>query len=148
MKAYSVLVKQNNLNKIEDIKVVKEGFSMGAFLFSGFWFLYHKMYKEFFVLIVFTIILNSLTKTLGDSNKLAIEILFIVIIAFNANYWLVQSLNDKSYKLTGMAFGRDDDEVKIDVIKNLDDEVFDEKYLNPSLKKNPNFLKKFFNNFS
>ena len=47
-----------------------------------------------------------------------------------------------------MAFGDDDDEVKIDVVKNLDNEIFDEKYLNPALKDKPNFLKKFFNNFS
>ena len=121
---------------------------MGAFLFSGFWFLYHRMYKEFIVLIVFAIVLSSITQLIGEFAKLAVEIMFSVLIALNANYWFVLSLRSKKYNLAGMAFGDDDDEVKIDVVKNLDNEIFDEKYLNPALKDKPNFLKKFFNNFS
>jgi hypothetical protein len=148
MKAYSVLIKQNNSKKIEDIKIVKEGFSLGVFLFSGLWFLYHKMFKEFAVLIVVTVILQSFTALASDFDKTAIEMFFLIMIALNANYWLVQHLKRKSYDFVGMTFANNCDEARNDVVKNLDDEVFAEKYLNPRLDKKPNFLKKILRHFS
>ena len=58
MKLFNIFIKKTAENKIENITLVKEGFSWTAFIFSNFWFLYHKMWREFFALTIVSLFLT------------------------------------------------------------------------------------------
>jgi hypothetical protein len=119
MKLYNALIKKNKSDKIEDIILLKEGFSFSAFIFSGLWFFYHRMWRELFALIIINIAFVSLGKILSDFDQSFLEISFLIIIALNANYWLCESLIKKNYEFAGLVFGRDLDEAKLNFITNL-----------------------------
>jgi hypothetical protein len=82
MKLYSALIKKNEEGKISDAKLLKEGFSFFAFLFGPFWFFYHKMWREFFALLLADVALGFFV----GFDQLFLEISLVFIIALNANY--------------------------------------------------------------
>jgi hypothetical protein len=58
MNLYKGLVKFDKDNKIEDVVVVDEGFSWGALILNPIWFLFHKMWLEFFLFLSILILFN------------------------------------------------------------------------------------------
>lgn len=142
MKLYNALIKKNNQGTIEDIILIKEGFSYPAFFFSGLWFLYHKMWKEFAVLALINILFAVSSKISSGFDKAALEFAFIFIIALNANYWFCEKLlKTKNYEFIGLVFGDNAANAKLRFIKNLeaDHEInqteFDDSILNPKLHR-------------
>ena len=121
MKLYNALVKKNNEGKIEDIILRQEGFSKMAFLFSTFWFLYHGMRKEFFVLLVANIVFAFSEKVcvLSGFDEFCLEISFFFVIALNANYWLTDHLKKKGYEFVGLVFANDIANAKMRFAENL-----------------------------
>lgn len=148
MKPYNVLIKRDSSKKIEDLVVVKEGFSIMAFLFGVFWFFYHRLFKEALILILVIFVIQQITIISSDFDNLLIEISLAVMIAINANYWLCNSLKSRGYEFIGMIYAQNLLEAKADVIKDFDKKSFSDKYLDPRLDKTPHLLKKaieFFN---
>ncbi len=141
MKIYNALIKKTSEGKIEDIVLLKEGFSFSAFFFSGFWFLYHKMWKEFFVLAVINILFIFFAKISSDFDKASLEIAFLFIIALNANYWLCEHLKNKNYEFIGLVFGDNESSAKLRFIKNFEADYkvnpaeFDDSIMNPKLHR-------------
>ncbi len=132
MKLYNALVKKNNYGEIEDVILLKEGFSSYAFLFSGLWFLYHKMWREFLLLLLLNCFLVFLAKFLPTFSHISLEIAVALMIALNANYWLIEHLKKKNYMFAGMIFGENFDEAHSRfLIKNYGDNsaVFAHKVL-------------------
>lgn len=121
MKLYNALVKKSQEEKIEDILLFKEGFSMMAFLFSAFWFLYHKMRKEFFVLLAanFVFVFAGGMNFLSGFEEFFLQISFFFIIALNANYWLVDDLKKRGYEFVGLVFGSDAANARMRFVENL-----------------------------
>jgi len=121
MKLYNALVKKSQEGKIEDILLFKEGFSMMAFLFSAFWFLYHKMRKEFFVLLAANFVFAFAGKMnfLSGFDEFFLQISFFFIIALNANYWLVDDLKKRGYEFVGLVFGSDAANARMRFVENL-----------------------------
>ena len=138
MKLYSALIKKNKEGKIQDVTLLKEGFSLWAFLFSIFWFLYHKMWKESGALFVVSIALSVFeeSKMIDGSGKLMIEVMLGLVIACNANYWLLGALQKKGYEFKGLVFGSDLINAKMRFIQNLEgEEIFDDSIVNPKLHR-------------
>lgn len=142
MKLYNALVKKNKEGKIEDVILLKEGFSFFAFLFSGLWFLYHKMWKEFFVVLVLDIILIFFAKISSPFDKFALEIALSFVIALNANYWFCEHLKKHcGYEFFGLVFGQNKANAKLRFISNLEADCgpnqpqFDDSILNPKLHR-------------
>lgn len=111
MKLYNALVKKNNRGDIEDLVLVKEGYSFWAFLFGFAWFLYHKMWKGAITLIVVSAVLANLDSLylfneLGGNGKAILTIFFALIISINANYWLGAHLEKEGYSFAGTAFAK------------------------------------------
>lgn len=137
MKLYSVLCKYNEQQKIEDIKFIKDGFSFKALFFNALWFVYYKMWKEVFAVILVNICLFFLAKFFLDFDKLLIEIAFAVMIAMNANFWLAAHFKKQGYKITAVIFGNNLADAEFRFVKNLksslksDEFYFDDKILNP-----------------
>ncbi len=142
MKLYNCYIKKNKNNEVEDIIMLKEGFSFPAFFFSGLWFFYHKMWKELLSIIVINIILGILANSLSSFDKAFFEFIFIFIIAINANYWLGKHLKaKKAYEFAGLVFGNSTAEAKLRFFKNQksdfapDISEIDDSLLNNSLSK-------------
>ncbi len=140
MKLYSVLIKKNKEGKISDAELLKEGFSFFAFLFGPLWFLYHKMWQEFFVFLVLNIALGLF----GEFDKILLEVALAFIVAINANYWLGEHLKKKNYEFVGLVFGSDLANAKLRFSANFtaDIDAFDDSILNPKLHRKMLKLKK------
>lgn len=122
MKLYSAFLKKNKEEAIEDLVLLKEGFSWSAFLFSGLWFVYHRMWKEVFALIIINFIFAAFGKSglLSNFDLVCLELTMAVIIGLNANYWYANYLKERSYKLTGLVFGKNSIEAKINFIEGAE----------------------------
>jgi len=132
MKLYNVLVKRNPAGKIEDIVLMKDGFSWLAFFFNGLWFLYYRMWKEFFVLILVNAVFIFFAKISSNFDRVLLETAFIFMIALNANYWRAEHLKKKTYELVGIVFGANRIDAKLHFVDGFDEE-FDEAILNPKI---------------
>ena len=131
MKLYNSLVRRNKKGEIQDVLLIEEGFSFLAFLFSGFWFFYHKMWKEAFFLIAINIIFALIFN--GFEQKI-FEIIFIFLVAVNAKYWLNEHLKKKGYEFLGLTLGSNLTNARLKFITNLEDKNdFDQSIF--SLKK-------------
>ena len=128
MKLYNALIKKSDTGKIEDIVLLKDGFSIWAFFFSALWFLYHKMRKEFCILLVVNIAFAFSDKVclLSGFDEFCLQMAFFFIIALNANYWLVDDLRKRGYEFVGMVFGTDDANARMRFVENLQaDKILD-----------------------
>ncbi len=146
MKLHSALIKKNKEEKIEDIVLLKDGFSFYAFLFGPAWFLYHRMWQEFLALLVINISFGIFNHFLSASDKILLEISFIFLVALNANDWRLEHLKKKKYALVNFVFGSDAENAKLRFIENLEANIpqaeFDDSLLNP---KSPHILLQFKN---
>lgn len=121
MKLYTALIKKDQNNKIEDVVLLDEGFSLTAFLFSGLWFLFHKMW--FNAATIFAI--NYLAQSLGKASGLAttdlmfLEFSFLTIIAYNANHWFIDHLLRCQYKISGFVLAANKAEARIKAVQSL-----------------------------
>jgi hypothetical protein len=138
MKIYNALIKKNKEGKIEDIILLKEGFSFFAFLFNGLWFLYHKMWSEFLAILLVNFLIAYMGDFLPVIDKILLEISFIFLVALNANYWLCEYLKKKDYNFVGLVFGHDKIHAKLRFLKNLkadSNPEFDYSITNPKLHR-------------
>jgi len=138
MKIYNALIKKNKEGKIEDVILLKEGFSFFAFLFSVLWFLYHKMWSEFLAILLVNFLIAYMENFSPAIDKILLEISFIFLVALNANYWLCEHLKKKDYNFVGLVFGRDQIHAKLRFLKNLkadSNPEFDYSITNPKLHR-------------
>jgi hypothetical protein len=128
MKLYSAFIKRNDSKKVEDVVLIKEGFSFAALLFSNLWFLYHKMWCEFFVLVLANFVFAYFFTLLPGFDKIFLQAAFVVIVALNANYWLCEYLKKRNYQFSGLVFGHDLTSARISFLKNLQAADFAETF--------------------
>jgi hypothetical protein len=103
MSIYSIYLKKNHQdNQIEDVVCLKDGFSWLAFLFGPLWFLYHKMLKEFLILIAVHVVFANLSQNnfLGNIDFIILQIGFAILVAINANFWRSLHLKKKNYQFS------------------------------------------------
>ncbi len=148
MRLYNALIKRNSEEKIEDVILLKEGFSFFAFCFGPFWFLSHKMWNEFFVLIALNISFAFFANDFFRSNKILLEILFSFMIAINANYWFGEHLRKKNYQFVGLIFGSSKSNAQLRFAQNFSPNSqnnineFGDAILDPKLYRQTMKLKK------
>ena len=141
MKLYNALVKKNELGKIEDIIMIKEGFSWKAFIFNGAWFLYHQLWKEVIILVGIISAFTFFAKLSTDFDKVLLQLALFFMIALNANNWLCDNLEKKGYEFVGIVFGSNGTNAKLRFVQKLqlkefDDDQFGDAFLNPKLYQN------------
>jgi len=152
MKLYNAYIKKNSKGKIDDLIIVKEGFSFAAFIFWPLWFLYQKMWRELVALVVAIAILGFIPP-LSASDKILFEIFFAFIIALNANYWYEQHLQNKGYEFLNLVISKNRDEAIFTTKeqykeshfknnKNFDDDFLDPKHSDKSIHKLIKIFKK------
>ena len=119
MKLYNALVKKNTSGEIEDIILLKEGFSFSAFLFGALWFFYRKMWLEFAIVTAIYFIF-SLSSFWAEFDKFYLEVSFLIIVALNSNYWFGEHLRKKKYEFAGLVFGKDEEEARLRFLEGLE----------------------------
>jgi hypothetical protein len=148
MRLYNALIKRNSEEKIEDVILLKEGFSLLALCFGPLWFLSRKMWNEFFIIIAFNATFAFFTNIFSKSDKILIEILFAFIIAVNANYWFGEHLRKKNYQFIGLIFGSSKSNAQLNFAQSFqtnsqnDINEFGDAILNPKFHRQAMKLKK------
>ncbi len=120
MKLFNIYIKKSENQTIEDLVVIKNCFSIFAFLFGIFWFLQHRMWKESFALVAVNIVFGFVFHKgwFGGLDIFGIEFGLMLIIGLNANYWYEQHLLEQKYQFGGCVFGKNIDEAKLRFISN------------------------------
>lgn len=116
MKFYNVFYKKSKHHDLENILFLKEGFNFFAFLFGPFWFLFHRMWKEFFTLLLISSVFISLKNIafFSQFDLLLMQAALAFFVAINANHWLAESLNrKKNYRLLGFVIAKNTDEARL-----------------------------------
>ena len=142
MNLYKGLVKFDKDNKIEDVVVIDEGFSWGALIFNPIWFLFHKMWLEFFLFLSILIFFNW-TSRFGIYDFF-MEASLIFMMALNSKSWYFDALTKrKKYCFMAMVFGMNATEAKIKFINqiNLQNKENNEKIIFSDNLLNPKYFK-------
>jgi hypothetical protein len=113
MNSYSVFAKKNSDGKIIDAIFVKDGFAWRAFIFTGLWFLYHRMSKEFFALLAVNLVFGLGEKIFNGFSAAMLQLMLAIVVGFNAEFWLGQHLTKRGYELVRMTFGKNEEEAKL-----------------------------------
>jgi len=143
MKLYNALVKKNESGKIEDIIMIKEGFSWKAFIFNGIWFIYHRLWREIIILFSISLIFVFFAKLSNDFDKASLQLVLVFMVALNANHWLCDNLKKKGYEFVGIVFGSNNNNAKLRFVQKLQqnefaDDQFSDAFLNPKQYYNRN----------
>lgn len=137
MKLYSAYIKRNKRNKIDDLILVKEGFSFWALIFGPIWFIYHKMYNEFIALAALNLIISQSSFIFNFSDRVLLELVVVFLVAINANYWYGLKLQKNGFKLVNIIHAKNKDLALFSFIDNYrttifrDPRSFDNKLLDP-----------------
>ena len=91
-------------NSDPDPVLLKEGFSFFAFLFTGLWALWHRMWLVAALLFCGGGLLEVILAFSGSADELGliVRLAFCVIVGFGANDWLSASLEKQGYNLAGV----------------------------------------------
>jgi hypothetical protein len=120
MKIYNIFIKEDESGKIQDVKLLQDGFSLSAFIFTPLWFLYYKMWREFFAVIIFVFLLQFLAEKSLIFDGILLQIILTIMVAFNSNYWLAQHLQKKKkYKFIGAVFGKNNAQARINLVREF-----------------------------
>ena len=121
MKLYNALIKKDKNNKIEDVVLLEEGFSLFAFLFSGLWFLFHRMWLNAATIFAINYVLQSFgeAEILSKLDLIFLELSFLIIIAYNANHWFGEHLLRQGYQLSGFVLAANKAEARIKAVQSL-----------------------------
>ena len=142
MNLYKGLVKFDKDNKIEDVIVIDEGFSWGALILNPIWFLFHKMWLEFFLFLSILILFNW-TSRFGIYDFF-MQASLIFMMALNSKTWYFEALTKrKKYCFMAMVFGANATEAKIKFINqiNLQNKENNEKIIFSDNLLNPKYFK-------
>jgi hypothetical protein len=107
MKIYTVHLRHSGLDPDRDIVLVKEGFSVPAFLFGSLWAVAKGLWLP--VLILLAISLGALLATagLGDAAGLIVDVGIAIIIGYTANDLWRWALDRRGFVEMGVVMGPD-----------------------------------------
>lgn len=98
MRIYTVHMRSGALEPERDLKLVKEGFSWPAFVFSFFWALWHRLWWEALALFAFTTGVNLAVAGAGFGETAAGAVSLAVAIAVGL---LANDLHRKALRRKG-----------------------------------------------
>lgn len=120
-KIYNVFIKPDLYNSYEDAVVVREGFSIIAFLFHIFWALYNKVWW----VAIFAASIILVTQYLLKYEYISPEIMNILQLAtflwigLEASNLVEESLEKRGYVLADMVVARSKDTALVEYIHRL-----------------------------
>jgi len=153
MKLYSALIKKDKDNKIEDISVLVQSFSILAFFFGFLWFLSHRMWRNAALVLTVNLVFIFLKNSdfLSVIDLIFLEFAFLLTVGISANHWYEEYLKDKNYKQIGYVLAQNEEDARLKAMKildrnypNLSFDEFSEAIIDPKAyeknKKEPYFM--------
>ncbi len=143
MKLYNAYIKNSENGAVDDLVLIKNGTSYKALFFSIIWFIYHRMWKETFILfaVIWGLIYLQEKSILPGYEAVTIIIICLsLIIAVNANFWYSKYLQKRNYQFSGCVFGKNQEMAKLRFVEGYienhpkDSALFSEAVLNPANK--------------
>ena len=106
-KLYSVHLNPEHEQPYETAEFVQEGFNIFAFLFTGFWMIYHKIWVSGFVIILLlgTIAALGLQFNFNPLSVLALRIGLQFMVGLEANDLRRRHLATKGYVISDIVAG-------------------------------------------
>ena len=106
-KLYSVHINPEHENPYETAEFIAEGFNFYAFVFQALWLLYNRIWIAGLIIASLMIFIIGMGGNL-DFNPISVLVLRFgiqIMIGFQANDLLRNSLDDKGYVMAGIASG-------------------------------------------
>ncbi len=121
MKLFSVYIKKSQNQKLEDLITIDNSFCKASFLFSFFWFLKNKMWKESVIFIISNVILILIFNCLSVADVYIVisEISLLLFVGLNFSHWYEQSLINNNYNFVGYILAKNKDEAKLRFASNF-----------------------------
>ena len=111
MKVYTVHLRREGLDPDRDLVVVKEGFCWPAFLFTGLWALWHRLWLAAITIIALSAACSMIAKWLGADSLVqgTLGLAVSVLIGFAANDLRRCRLERQGFVDAGVSCGDDGD---------------------------------------
>lgn len=126
MKTYTVYLKQDDQN-ISNIEYVPEKFSWAGFVFNTLWLLYHRLWIQALLFMVFLILMHQLELAgiLESNISVIVWIGVSFFIGFTGNDMLRSSLEKNGYVFYDVIVASSEREAELKFIcKNYQEEEF------------------------
>lgn len=106
-RVYTVHINTTLPKPYENALFVEEGFSLFAFLFTGLWALYHRLWWPFFGIIVINLIILQMAQngTITELGHTILEIGLAVAVGYLANDWRRSKLAHKGFIMADIVTG-------------------------------------------
>jgi hypothetical protein len=121
MKIYTIHTNLSDPNPLENLVLIKEGFSWSGAFFQVFWALYNKMWL--FSLILFSVsmilLVLNVKGIIGDGVSEAVKFGFFLVIGFSFNDWRRYDLENKGYIMSGVVSAKNEDEARYKIISDM-----------------------------
>lgn len=104
---YTVHVKPEDAGSEKLPVFVSEGFSLYAFIMTGFWLLYHKIWLPLVWVLMFNVALGFLMEfqVIHPTSSVLLSLVFQLWIGFEANDWRRARLKKEGYVMHAMVSG-------------------------------------------
>ncbi len=107
MHIYTVHINPALPQAYEAAVFVDEGFNWKAFLFTGLWTLYHRLWAATLGIILYNMILGHLliSNSLSHVGVGIVQLVIQILIGFHANDWLRAKLKKRGYLMADIVSG-------------------------------------------
>jgi len=104
---YTVHVHPDRKEPSERVELVREGSSFWAFLFNGFWLLYHRLWIPFFIYLALAIYIVEGGERVGfnESTIAILQVGLQLLLAVNAHDIQRWALKRRGYVMQGVVIG-------------------------------------------
>ena len=123
MKVYRIFLKKDGENKIEDLKILKEGFDFNSLLFGCFYFYLRRLWWQEGVILI--ILLLSIF--MPSLFFIFFPLLFVILVyfGFKSVNWYSKKLLDLGYVYLGYSIGNNIKEAKLKFLETLNNDYSD-----------------------
>jgi len=111
MRIYTVHDRLDALSGDRDALVVLEGFNWPAFLFTGIWALWHRLWRAFVIMMAVGLALEGALYLSGADTvtSTAAGLAYGLLIGFGANDWRRAALDRQGWRQAGLVAASDRD---------------------------------------
>jgi hypothetical protein len=114
MKVYTVHIHPGDADPMENAILIREGFNFWAFLLSGLWALYHRLWLGFFGLLAVSFLCSFAVMLFDGGPEMDFALALVTGIAFGliANDLRRRKLAAKGWKMTDIVAGKNESDAE------------------------------------